>query len=97
MNIISVQKRQAQKRHICNSCLSVIEVGETYVATSYADGGDIWTRKDHIICDKIAAIRIPYFSKWGDVITDGWLNDDMQDAGFQDKNEYLRHLENHPQ
>lgn len=96
MNILSVQKRQARKQYRCNSCRNVIEKGETYVATSFVDNRDIWTWRDHIICDKIAAIRIPYFSKWGDVVTDGWLNDDMDGAGFQDKDEYLKHLENNP-
>lgn len=96
MNIVSIQKQQARKQHRCNSCLSVIEKGETYVATFITDGGDAWKWRDHIICDKIAAIRIPYFNAWGDEVTDGWLNDDMQAAGFTDKNEYLRYLEDIP-
>jgi hypothetical protein len=96
MNIVSKKNQQARKKHKCNSCLTVIEIGETYVATFITDGGDAWKWRDHIICDKIGAIRIPYFNEWDDEVADGWLNDDMQDAGFTDKNEYLKYLEAQP-
>jgi hypothetical protein len=93
MTIVSTNQQRARKQHMCCSCQELIVKGESYTATFITDGGDAWTWKEHVVCHKIGSIRIRELDDWGDGVSQGWLNDDMQDAGYTDKNEYLKHLE----
>lgn len=43
----------ARKRHQCDYCNCWIEKGEKYLRSTIVDGGEIWTWKSHIECDKI--------------------------------------------
>lgn len=43
----------ARKRHQCDFCVGWIEKGEKYIRSTFVDGGEIWTWKSHIECDKI--------------------------------------------
>ena len=53
--VICLQRNahKARKRHICDWCLSFIEIGETYNRASMIDG-DLYTFKSHLPCDELA-------------------------------------------
>lgn len=40
----------ARKPHGCNDCGGRIEPGELYVRSAVADGGEMWTWKEHADC-----------------------------------------------
>jgi hypothetical protein len=42
--------QKARKRHRCDSCCGIIEVGETYHRSRMVDGGDAWVFKVHPHC-----------------------------------------------
>lgn len=55
MDIISNELRRARKPHVCNWCGGSIAKGDTYRDQVNADGGSLWTWKNHVACGHFAA------------------------------------------
>lgn len=56
VTLISYETHTARKSHRCNSCLREIAPGTAYRRARCAAGGEAWTWKTHIPCQKAGEI-----------------------------------------
>ncbi len=56
VTVISAETPTARKPHRCDSCLREIAPGTTYRRARCVDGGDAWTWKTHLACQRAGEI-----------------------------------------
>lgn len=56
ITLISHETHTARKDHRCDSCLRKISPGTTYRRARCAEGGEAWTWKTHLACQKAGEI-----------------------------------------
>lgn len=59
IDILTERRPKARKAHTCGLCLDVIAPGETYRYYTCADGGTVWTNKEHDACANLV------WHEWG--------------------------------
>lgn len=95
MYSVSVKNPKARKQHRCDLCCGIIEKGEVYESQFNKDGGDVWTWKGHLKCQKLC-VDLKLFEDDG-VTTDLFIevvhekykefggNDPEDEVDFEDK------------
>lgn len=78
MELIAIKLRKANKNHTCDSCLCKIHVGEQYHVSTCADGGQVWSWKEHRKCNFLASVLFK------DLDTDIITTSDYQDAVYDE-------------
>ncbi|WP_238368862.1 hypothetical protein [Mesobacterium pallidum] len=56
VTVISTAQHIARKSHRCDSCMREIEVGTVYRRARCVDGGEAWTWKTHLACQRAGEI-----------------------------------------
>ena len=76
MELISDKKVTARKEHECYFCGKIIKIGEKYNTQFCTDGGEPWTWKYCIDCEKVIHKYDLHKDDWGE----GLGTDDFQES-----------------
>lgn len=77
METLRSDKRKARKDHRCDWCYGVIPKGEVYRNSCHVHGGDIYTFKNHLSCEKWVKERGLFEGRWGDGVSDYVFQEDV--------------------